>query len=179
MTRLQAGLLAAILTLWTAAALPSENSLHTMTVFAFNPQWKAYSQLVMGRGARAVAAGDLSAYPGDEVVVACGDEGDVVLCTRRKAEALGKTAACLAVGKLGEGREKLFAVTPEGNVECYGRDDKAWTALSETADWSNLILCDVDGDGFDELYAVKKDEPEVLYHFNAAGTVFEPVGSTR
>jgi len=144
-------------------------------VYDFNPQWKAYSQLLMGRNARAVIAGDLSASPGDEVVAACGDEAALVLCMKGRAEELNERAACLAVGKPAEGRAKLFVVTPQGQIKRYDRDAKTWTPLSDTAGWANVVLCDTDGDGLDELFALKKDSPEALYRFDPDKKTFQPV----
>ncbi len=135
-------------------------------VYTFNPVWKTYAQVLLGKDARVAIPCDLSAYPGEEIVVACGEGHDLFLCKKKTAEPLGQQAAVMTCGRLATEKRTLFAVTPAGTISQYLPKEKTWKDFPAKQAWGDLILHDTDGDGRDELYAVPAQSPEELFQYD-------------
>jgi hypothetical protein len=147
-------------------------------VYVYHPIWQTYKQVLLGRDAKALIAGDLTAVDGEEILVACGEEGKLVLCQKRRQEPLEKRARCMAVGRIDDGGVQAFIINPEGAIERCSRQQNTFHAVpaGNHADWHCLILADVDGDGYDEIYAVKSSRSETLYRFDKSTKTFEVLG---
>ena len=141
-------------------------------VYTLNPVWKTYSQVLLGKEARVAIPCDLSAYPGEEIVTACGEGHDLFLCKKKIAEPLGQQAIAMTRGKLATEQETLFAVTPGGTITQYLPKEKAWKDFPADVTWADVILQDTDGDGQDELFAVPSLAPEELFQYDAKEAAF-------
>jgi len=147
-------------------------------VYVYHPIWQAYKQVLLSRDARTLIAGDLTASPGEEILVACGEQGTLWLCQKRKQQPLEKSARCMAVGKIDDAGVQAFIVSSEGVIERYDRTKNAFDATfaQKNTGWTCLLLADTDGDPTDEIYAVKSARPDALYRFEPSQKTFEPLG---
>ncbi len=136
-------------------------------VYTLNPIWKTYSQVLLGKDARIAIACDLTASPGDEIVVASGDQGELLLVEGKTPQPLGANAKTLTCGKSAGSASVLIAVTPLGAITRYEPATKSWNDVPAEQTWSDAILYDADGDGVDELLAISARSPENLYRFQA------------
>jgi len=144
-------------------------------VFALDPVWKTYRQVLLGKQVTRAIPCDLLPSPGDEIVVACGESFDLFICKKKMAEPLGRQATALTRGRLGMKKDSLVAVTPSGTITQYDPEKRSWTELPAEQPWGDAILQDINGDGLDELFAVPKKRPEELYRFNRTVGEFQRI----
>ncbi len=144
-------------------------------VYALNPVWKTYTQVLLGKDARVAIACDLATSPGEEIVIACGDTHELFLCGGKTAQPLGQQGTAMTRGQLTADTDTLVVVTPSGTISRYVPDEKSWRDVPAEQAWSDLILQDVDGDGRDELFAVSARAPEELFRFDPAAGSFARV----
>lgn len=149
------------------------------SVYTMNPIWKTYTQVLLEKDARLVMACDISPTPGDEIVVACGDAHDLLLCGKGTAQSLGQQAVAMTRGNFAADTNTLIAVTPSGTISRYLPGDEAWEEIPGAGSWSDAILYDVDGDGVEELFTVSARAPEELFRFEPAVAAFTHVPHQR
>lgn len=144
-------------------------------VYVYHPIWQTYKQVLLGRDAKAIIAGDITASEGDEILVTCGETGQLMLCQKRQHESLNHSARCLAVGRIDDGPNQAFVIGAQGVIERYNRQQNIFdTAFADNnSEWHCLILADTDADGYDEIYAARSDELGTLYRFDKSKTAFE------
>jgi hypothetical protein len=135
-------------------------------VYSLDPVWKTYSPILSGKDARVAIPCEFSAYPGEEIVVACGEDHDLFLCKQRSVESLDQQAIVMARGSLTDDSDTVFAVTPEGVISQYLPKEKAWKDFPAQQVWGDLILQDIAGDEQDELFAVPAQTPEELFQYD-------------
>jgi hypothetical protein len=141
-------------------------------VYTLNPVWKTYGQVLLGKDAKLAIPCDLSAYPGEEIVVACGKDQDLFVCKKKTAEPLGQKAIAMTRGKLATDKDTIFAVTPGGTIAQYLPKEKVWKDFQADVAWADAILQDTDGDGQGELFAVPSQAPEELHQYDAKKGAF-------
>ncbi|GHT12542.1 hypothetical protein FACS1894170_07480 [Planctomycetales bacterium] len=136
-------------------------------VYIYSPQWDTYGKAVEGKNIIAVLTGNVTASPGNEIVML--DKSDNVwLHQNGNTEDLKQKASCLTFGKNGSELDTLYALDAQRKPVAYDRESKTWKSIiTQNAFACSGIITKTNPDGKGHtLYAVRDGS---LYRVNAEG----------